>query len=142
MNWPSLYQARLESWLDLRAQCAHFPLDETIAAVDLWWQNTPWRPYYLHWDDRQDWPNPWQLLADNEYCDVARALGIIYTIKLLDRPDCADVMMVSAVQGNLVLVQGGKYVMNWTHDEIVNIQSTQIKIERTLEPEVLDRLLG
>ena len=142
MNWPSLYQARLESWLDLRARCAHFPLDETIAAVDKWWQNTPWRPYYLHWDDRQDWPNPWQLLADNEYCDVARALGIMYTIKLLDRGDVADAVMVSAQQGNLVLVQGGKYVMNWRPDAIVNIQSTQIKIERTLEPAVLDRLLG
>lgn len=96
----------------------------------------------LHWDDRQHWPNPWQLLADNEYCDVARALGIMYTIKLLDRGDLADAVMVSAQQGNLVLVQGGKYVMNWRPDAIVNIPSTPIKIERTLEPAVLDRLLG
>lgn len=66
----------------------------------------------------------------------------MYTLKLIDRPDCVDAVMVSAQQGNLVLVQGGKYVMNWTHDEIVNIQSTPIKIERTLEPAVLDRLLG
>lgn len=117
-------------------------LAQCVAAIDQWWQHAPWRAYYLHWDDRQDWPNPWQLLADNEYCDVARALGIMYTIRLLDRSDCTDAVMISAAQGNLVLVQGGKYVMNWKPDAIVNIQSTPIKIERTLEPAVLDRLLG
>lgn len=117
-------------------------MDQITTNVDQWWQRSPWRPYYLHWDDRQDWPNPWQLLADNEYCDVARALGILYTIKLLDRQDCSDATMVAAETGNLVLVQGGKYVMNWKGLQIVNIPSTQIKIERTLEPAVLDRLLG
>lgn len=142
MNWPPLYQDRLQAWLDLRDRSARLPLPELTLAIDNWWRSTPWRPYYLHWDDQEDWPNPWQLLADNEYCDVARALGIMYTLKLIDRPDCVDAVMVSAQQGNLVLVQGGKYVMNWTHDEIVNIQSTPIKIERTLEPAVLDRLLG
>ena len=142
MNWPRTFQHRLQAWLDLRERCSELDLDATIAAIDQWWQHTPWRPYYLHWDDQEDWPSPWQLLADNEYCDVARALGIMYTIRLLDRTDCADARMVSAQQGNLVLVQGGKYVMNWTGDEIVNIQSTQIKIERTLEASVLDRLLG
>lgn len=126
----------------LRDRCARQPLEQITDTINHWWRCTPWRPYYLHWDDREDWPNPWQLLADNEYCDVARALGMLYTIKLLDRSDCADAVMASAQQGNLVLVQGGKYVMNWTQDEIVNIQSTQIKIDRTLEPAVLDRLLG
>lgn len=142
MNWPQTYQHRLQAWLDLRALCAELDLETTISTIDQWWQRTPWRPYLLHWDDRQHWPNPWQLLADNEYCDVARALGIMYTIKLLDRGDLADAVMVSAQQGNLVLVQGGKYVMNWRPDAIVNIPSTPIKIERTLEPAVLDRLLG
>jgi hypothetical protein len=142
LNWPLQYQDRLRAWLDLREHCQSLDLASVTAAIDQWWQRTPWRPYYLHWDDREDWPNPWQLLADNEYCDVARALGIMYTVKLLERADCADAVMVSTDQGNLVLVQGGKYVMNWNSDEIVNIQSTQIKIQRTLESSVLDRLLG
>ena len=128
--------------MELRNRCCSLPPSQCVTAIDQWWQRTPWRPYYLHWDDREDWPNPWQLLADNEYCDVARALGIMYTIRLLDRSDLTDTIMVSAQQGNLVLVQGGKYVMNWRPDSIVNIQSTQIEIERTLEPAVLDRLLG
>ena len=140
--WLRDYQARLAAWVGLRDRCRSIQLESCLQAINNWWQTTPWQPYYLHWDDRLDWPNPWQLLADNEYCDVARALGIMYTIRLLDRADCADAAMVSAQQGNLVLVQSGKYVMNWKSDEIVNISSTQINIERTLEPAVLDRLLG
>jgi hypothetical protein len=33
------------------------------------------------------WPDPWQLLSDDVYCEVARGLGILYTITLLDRAD-------------------------------------------------------
>lgn len=142
MNWPLQYQDRLRAWLELREHCQSLDLRSATGAIDQWWRRTPWRPYYLHWDDCEDWPNPWQLLADNEYCDVARALGIMYTVRLLERADCADAVMVSTDQGNLVLVEGGKYVMNWNSDEIVNIQSTQITIQRTLEFSVLDRLLG
>lgn len=139
--WSSDYAQRLSAWTELRQSCQSLPLSSALLAVNQWWQQTPWRPYYLHWDDRSDWPDPWQLLADNEYCDVARALGILYTVKLLERVDCADVAMICSDQGNLVLVQHGKYVMNWNPNAIVNIESMQIKIQRTLEPAVLDRLL-
>jgi hypothetical protein len=113
-----------------------------LATIQKWWQRAPWRAYYLHWDDRENWPDPWQLLADNQYCDLARALGMLYTIKLLDRADCADAVMVAADQGNLVLVDGGKYIMNWTEDQIVNMASNKITIQRSLESAILDRLLG
>lgn len=67
---------------------------------------------------------------------------MLYTIKLLDRADCADAIMVAADQGNLVLVSGGKYIMNWKADEVVNMASDKIKIQRTLESRILDRLIG
>lgn len=142
MIWPQTYQGRLESWIELREHCQSQDVASAVNQIDLWWQRTPWRPYYLHWDDRHDWPDPWQLLADNQYCDVARALGMLYTIKLLDRADCADAVMVTSDQGNLVLVQGGKYIMNWNPDQVVNIASDKITIQKTLESRILDRLLG
>lgn len=139
--WLADYAQRLSAWTALRQSCQDLALSSALENINQWWQQSPWRPYYLHWDDRNDWPNPWQLLADNEYCDVARALGIVYTIHLLDRVDCSDACMICSDQGNLVLVQDGKYVMNWKSNAIVNIESTQITIQRTLESAVLDRLL-
>ena len=85
--WPIDFASRLESWNQLRDSCQTLPIDQALTTINNWWFNVPWKPYYLHWDDQQDWPDPWQLLSDNYYCDLARALGILYTITLLDRAD-------------------------------------------------------
>lgn len=135
--WQRDYQARLESWVGLRERCQSQKIADCLQSINHWWQTSPWQPYYLHWDDRLAWPDPWQLLADNVYCDVARALGMLYTVALLERSDCADACMVQTQQGNLVLVAGGKYVMNWLPDSVVNIPSQEIKIQTVLEPVVL-----
>ena len=137
--WQRDYDRRLADWLSLRQQAADLSLTDCLQMINHWWQQSPWIPYYLHWDDRQDWPNAWQLIADNIYCDLARGLGMLYTVNMLDREDCADASLVETDLGNLVLVQQGKYVLNWTPDSVVNIPSKQPAIKTRLEPAVLDR---
>jgi hypothetical protein len=101
-----------------------------LEEINSWWFAAPWRPYYLHWDDQLTWPDPWQLLSDNVYCDLARALGILYTITLLDRVDMASTRLVLTEDGsNLVLVAKEKYILNWNPDSIVNTFQ-EVKIRR------------
>lgn len=139
--WPRSYHDRLSAWAEIRTQSSFAPIESCLETIDSWWRQSPWQPYYLHWDDQQIWPDPWQLLQENIYCDLARALGMLYTIKLMDRTDCADATLVEAAEGNLVLIQSGKYVLNWNSEDIVNISLTQIKIQRTFNPAVLDNLI-
>ena len=131
--WPVDFASRLESWNQLRDQCQPLPIEQALDAINSWWFDVPWRPYYLHWDDQSFWPDPWQLLSDNHYCDLARALGILYTITLLDRADLGDATLVLTDSGdNLVLVAKSKYILNWDRDTIVNtIQATNIKKQLT-----------
>ena len=131
--WPVDFSQRLESWNNLRNLCQTLPLEQALDAINSWWFNVPWRPYYLHWDDQSNWPDPWQLLSDNHYCDLARALGILYTITLLDRADLGDATMVLTDQGdNLVQVAKSKYILNWDKDTIVNtIQARNINKQLT-----------
>jgi len=65
--WPTNFAARLESWQALRTQVQTLPLESALTTINNWWFNSPWQPYYLHWDDNEDWPDPWQLLSDNYY---------------------------------------------------------------------------
>jgi hypothetical protein len=127
--WPQTFDARLSSWARLRDQCQSLDLEPALTAINLWWSVSPWRPYYLHWDDQPSWPDPWQLLSDNVYCDLAKALGILYTISLLDRADMADATLVLTEEGdNLVQVAQGKYILNWNPDTVVNtFQEVKIK---------------
>ena len=118
--WPATFEARLNSWHQLRESAQDLPADQSLAAINAWWFGVPWRAYYLHWDDQPTWPDPWQLLHDNCFCSVARGLGILYTIALLDRPDITGTL-VDTGSDNLVLINGEKYILNWDRDQIVNI---------------------
>jgi hypothetical protein len=109
------------AWNQLRSQANSLSVQESLEAVNQWWFRAPWTAYHLHWDDRADWPDPWQLLDDDIYCSLARALGIMYTIALLDREDLRDARLVEFDSDNLVLVEDRKYILNWDSTEIVNI---------------------
>jgi len=127
--WPQTFDARLASWNQLRDQCLTLPLESALTAVNQWWANSPWQPYYLHWDDQPKWPDPWQLLSDNVYCDLARALGIVYTISMINRKDTDPTDLVLTEEGyNLVLVAKEKYILNWNPESVVNtFQEVKIK---------------
>ena len=130
--WPVTFAGQLESWYSMRQQCHALSVEPAVEIINSWWLQTPWQPYYLHWDDRVTWPDPWQLLNDNVYCDLARGLGILYTISLLDRADLADATMVLTEDGyNLVLVNKSKYILNWNPDTIVNTNQ-EIRIKRQM----------
>ena len=137
--WPKSFDQRLEHWHALRESAGARPLEQALTKINNWWQLSPWQPYYLHWDDLGTWPDPWQLLSDNIFCDLARGLGMLYTITLLNREDTADTKLVLTKSGhNLVLVDKTKYILNWNPDTIVNInletqvqrQLTQIQIQK------------
>ena len=131
--WPVNFADRLTAWADLRSRCQSLDLESALTTVNQWWFDSPWQPYYLHWDDQPKWPDPWQLLSDNVYCDLAKALGILYTISLLDRADMADAELVLTDDGsNLVLVAKEKYILNWNKDSIVN-NKPKVKIIRKLK---------
>jgi len=120
----------------MRSTAQTLPLESALATINVWWFDVPWRPYYLHWDDQPTWPDPWQLLSDNVYCDLARGLGILYTISLLDRADLADATLVLTEEGdNLVLVAKEKYILNWNPDSVVNtFQEVKIKRQFKQQP--------
>ena len=133
--WPQNFSERLENWAQLRQQCLTLSPEPALIKINSWWFVTPWTAYHLHWDDQQDWPDPWQLLSDNQYCPVARGLGIMYTIAMLDREDLQDACMIEYQSDNLVLVNKEKYILNWDPDQVVNISLGRSKPRRQVSQE-------
>jgi hypothetical protein len=137
--WPRNFSERLESWAQLRQQCQTLDSEPALIKINNWWFQTPWTAYHLHWDDQQDWPDPWQLLSDNQYCPVARGLGIMYTIAMLDREDLKDARMIEYQSDNLVLVSQEKYILNWDPDQVVNISLGRSKPRRQVSQEQVEQ---
>jgi len=130
--WPSEFADRLDAWYQLRTHAQQLPPSSALITINDWWLSTPWHAYHLHWDDVEDWPDPWTLLSDNVYCDVARGLGILYTITLLDREDLDCASLVLTEEGyNLVLLDQTKYILNWEKNTIVNTNQ-EVKVKRQL----------
>lgn len=125
---------RLLAWNQLRIDIQDLDLDQALSNVNNWWQMLPIDNYYLHWDDVNRWPNPWDLIADGIFCDLAKALGIVYTIHLLERPDIDCIELAETKEGDkLVLINQGKYILNWAPEELLNNHTLQVQIVRTMD---------
>lgn len=131
--WARDFHIRLKEWSDLRHQIVSLPADQALLAVNDWWFCCPWVPYYLHWDDCLTWPDPWSLLAENHFCDLARALGMYYTLEMSVHPDINNFELLQTNLGNLVQVEQGKYILNWSQGRLLNIASSKFYIQRRLD---------
>lgn len=115
---------RLTRWREFRKSLDNLPLDAACQAVSDFWQSCPFSPFYLDVDKPSEWPNPWTLIEENYYCDIAKALGILYTIKFTKHNPDVELRVYydpdTKYSYNLVWIEGGKYVINLVNDEVVN----------------------
>ena len=139
--WPQTFEQRLLEWNQLREQHSNSQLQTLLISVNNWWWRAPMINHHLHWDDHPQWPDPWQLLADNEWCDLARALGIVYTIAMIDSGITVDLIQTDK-HDNLVSINNFKYILNWAPGEILNNLPREIEIKHCLNSTQLHHKLG
>lgn len=140
--WPQTFEERLVEWKNLRTQAQDLPADKALLAINQWWWTTPQVNHYIHWDDWRVWPGPWDLLADNIYCDLARALGIMYTVMMVPQFNLSEVQLIRTDDGNLVLVDDGKYTLNYYPSDIVNIASERSQKQDAYDSALFRHLIG
>jgi len=137
--WQSHSEKRLVAWADLRNSCKENPnLNEVITIIHDWWQQAPMVLRYLHCDLVNDWPDPWDLIAENTYCSLAKCLGMCYTICMLDRQDVDDVCILEIDNNDyIVRLNKGLYCLNWNIDKVVNMKQLEnIEITRNIDSAV------
>jgi hypothetical protein len=117
---------RLRSWREFRSSIDKLSLEEALNATAELWSHAPFTPYYLDIDNLDSWPDPWQLIDENVYCDVAKSLGIIYTMLLTEHRHNLDIELrvykdvVARVEYNLSCFNDGKYILNLIDRQVVN----------------------
>lgn len=124
-------------WREFRKSLDLLSLDDAVQATDDFWRECPYSPYYLDPKKPATWPDPWQLISENYYCDVAKTLGIVYTIYFTRHGQELDPEIrvyndpVTGYMYNLAFLAQGKYVLNFKDNEIVN--NEQIDKNLTLQ---------
>ena len=123
--WNLNSEQRLSLWKKFREDISEQSLEDAIQATTHLWSYAPFVGYYLDPASSKDWPDPWQLLDENYYCDIAKSLGMLYTLGLSKHGKNIDLELrftkdKNGTTNHLVYIDQGKYVINYWHDEIVN----------------------
>lgn len=130
--WNLRPDERLREWKAFRNELGKKNLSDAAQSVTVLWSYAPYVTYYLDPDKDNStapWPDPWTLLYENYYCDLAKSLGMLYTLYLSEHKP-KDIELVISVDSedrqvyNLVQFSQGKYILNFSFNEVVN--STQL----------------
>jgi hypothetical protein len=118
--------ARLDRWKSFRQSLNDFSIGKAVEITNELWATCPFIPYFLDSESPNNWPDPWTLLAENYYCDIAKVLGIIYTLHLTDHsrilnPELRIYLNTKTRHTyHIAYLCGGKYVLNLIEGEILN----------------------
>ena len=138
------YYTRLREWFKLKENLKGQDISTICIEVDRFWQKTPLLNHYLHPDEIEDWPSPWELINDNEYCLYARGLGMVYTLMLLGVKDIDFVDIIDDNRENvvLVLVDNAKYVLNYHPNSVLNINLSSFTVVKHINISSLKKKIG
>lgn len=128
---------RLRMWKKFRDKISQQSFEIAVNEVEEFWQKCPFTPFYLL-ENSSEWPDPWQLIIDNTYCDLAKVLGMLYTLHLsshgiIHRSPIINIYTDSTTryQYHLAELCDGKYVLNLNDAEILNKKHiNQLKLLR------------
>ncbi len=129
---------RLSEWKDFRNKLNQLSLPIAINKTQELWQSCPFTPFYLDPENPKEWPDPWQLITENYYCDLAKNLGIIYTLHLTDHKDHFFPELRTYFDTktkycyHIAYLCHGKYVLNLIEGEVVNKEhiNQQLNLKR------------
>jgi len=124
--WKLDTAGRIAQWRDFRKSLDELPFDQALDQVANLWQTVPFCPYNLDPDKPESWPDPWTLIYENVYCDIAKCLGIVYTILLSKHGTNLNVEFrvyqdpKTRYNYNLAWFNKGKYILNMVDGEVLN----------------------
>ena len=119
---------RLKAWREFRATLESLPVDQALTQIAEFWARAPFVPYNLDPTNITTWPDPWTLIYENSYCDVAKCLGIVYTVLLSGHRKELDIEfrtykdIKTGYEYNLAWINQGKYILNMIDEVVLNIE--------------------
>lgn len=135
--WTSRSEDRLKEWKEFRKVIGALPFDEAVTRTVNLWSYAPFVNHYLDHCDVADWPTPWELLSDNNYDDLAKAVGMLYTLYLSShgKDHTFKILKATASTGletyNLVSIDDEKYVLNYTFNEVITKEQLGTELDVT-----------
>lgn len=121
---------RLTQWKEFRdsLETSSAPFNE----VATFWSRAPFVNSYVNPLQPQSWPDPWHLVLDNRYDDLAISLGMLYTIKLTQRFADIEFELHMIDRNNIkdnsyFIVFEKNTVLNYNYGSVCNLNAVDAK---------------
>lgn len=117
---------RLTEWKRFRDHLEQSP--SPFQDLAIFWSQAPFVNQYLDDTDSSKWPDPWHLILDNKFDNLAIALGMLYTVKLTRRfmdtvCEIHKFMFPDEDLEQFLLVVDQQYVLNYQYKEVLPFTS-------------------
>lgn len=114
---------RLTEWKKFRCVLETDP--EPFSKVIELWSKAPFVNRYLDQNNPSSWPDPWRLVLDGKFDDLAICLGMLYTFQLTDRfsKENFKIYMIKKLEVNPVfcLAVSDQWFLNLHYGQISDI---------------------
>ena len=124
---------RLNEWRRLRTEIeSSTDPYQLVAEV---WSRAPFVNPYLDPKNPAEWPDPWHLILDDRFDDIAIPLGMLYTLKLtqrfMDTPcEIYTTIPADASDRRFILLVDNKHVLNYEPRNVVSIDEMLLPISK------------
>lgn len=125
--------ARLKDWRDFRKTLTDALTDkEILDKIAMYWVSVPIVRYYLDLDNPKNWPTPWEVIHNGNFCSISIAYLMLKTLELAPTEKFKNseikLLWIKDLQIEdllMVLVINSKYVLNYYHGEVKNWKDIQ-----------------
>jgi hypothetical protein len=127
---------RLTSWKQFRdtLEVSTSPFEDVVEL----WSHAPFVSAFINPHTPESWPDPWHLIIDGKFDDLAIVLGMLYTLKLTKRFRNAEFVIHMDESENKTpsywLVINGKYVLNYYFKEVITVENLPKSSTSILQP--------
>jgi len=138
-NLPT--QERLLAWQTFRKHLDTLSFAECVHETNNFWNTAPISNQFYCQTLPEQWPDPWQLIIDNVYDDIGKGLGMLYTIYYTTH-NCELEFVCGTHKSNdynIVLINNGKYTLNWDLEVHVNTPTQTKAAKRFAAQELIKR---
>ena len=115
-------------WRDFRKSLDTNNIFDVCNTVIAWWQSAPLVSIAIDPVNSSQWPTPWEMLHQGDFCEDSLALGMSYTIYYAN-PDIKNELLYitcrkKSLQRLCALIDN-KYLLNFEHGVISTLPTDE-----------------
>lgn len=119
--WTLRPDERLRAWRRFRLDLAGLDTLQCLERVVNLWSTTPVSNQYFAPDLPETWPDPWQLIYDGYWDELAISLGVFYTLVLSDNfsEDLVKYCVYAHDKGiTSIVIVDNQYAIGYEHNTV------------------------